>query len=83
MYLPPLSVIPVSETRRFLSWGNPLATVSIPESPILFPLRSRLCKKGKLLTIILQERAVRKLFLLSNSLNFLKQLIRGTSLMRS
>lgn len=83
IHLAPWSVVPVYEINRFLRLGRPLAMISIPGSPTRLPLMSRLCRKSRLLTMILHEREVRKLFLTSNSFSFRKQLMLGTSLIRS
>ena len=63
IHWPPTSVVSVYDISRFLRLGSPFATISIPESPILFPLISNPWMKSRLFTIILHEREVRKLFL--------------------
>ena len=63
IHWPPTSVVSVYEISRFLRLGSPFATISIPASPTLFPLMSNPWIKSRLLTIILHEREVRKLFL--------------------
>ena len=62
--LPDSSVASVYDISKLFRWGRPLATVSMPTSPTLFPLMSRVWRKLRLLTIILHERLVRKLFLI-------------------